>query len=102
MRKSFWVILAIMSALLLTPKLASADSLTGSVGVTWLYPNTSTPITTTGVVAVGSVLMCPSAASFCSVPDTVLDASPGSFWSFDVVLALPQASGGVTFGFIPI
>jgi hypothetical protein len=50
--------------LLLSPGDARADSLTGSVGITWLYPNTSTTYAT-DTIAVGSSLTCPGASPIC-------------------------------------
>jgi PEP-CTERM motif len=52
-------------ALLFSPGGARADSLTGSVVISWLYPNTSTTILT-DTIAVGSSLNCPGASPICS------------------------------------
>ncbi len=51
--------------LLLSPGDARADSLTGSVGITWLFPNTSTTFAT-GTIGVGSSLACPGASPICA------------------------------------
>jgi hypothetical protein len=53
-------------ALLLSPRGASADSLTGAVGFTYLYPNTSTTLLA-DAIGVGSSLSCPGASSVCVV-----------------------------------
>jgi hypothetical protein len=51
--------------LLLSPGDARADSLTGSVGITWLFPNTSTTFAT-DTIGVGSSLACPGASPICA------------------------------------
>jgi PEP-CTERM motif len=58
-------IAAVACALLLSPGGVRADSLTGSVGITWLFPNTSTSIAS-DTIAVGSSLSCPGASSLCA------------------------------------
>jgi len=50
--------------LLLSPGNARADSLTGSVGITWLYPDTSTTYAT-DTIGVGSSLTCPGVSPIC-------------------------------------
>jgi hypothetical protein len=57
---TIFVMAALM--LLLFPTGARADSLTGSVGITWLFPDTST-VFGTDTIAVGSALACPNDAS---------------------------------------
>jgi hypothetical protein len=52
----------LVCAVLLCPNLANADSLTGSVGITWLFPNTST-VYGADTIAVGSALLCPNDSS---------------------------------------
>jgi PEP-CTERM motif len=52
--------------LLLSPGDARADSLTGSVGITWLYPNTSTTAYASDTIGVGSSLTCPGASPICA------------------------------------
>jgi hypothetical protein len=59
------VALAIICALLLSPNLASADGLTGSVGITWLFPDTSTTYAT-DTIGAGSSLSCPGASPICA------------------------------------
>ena len=56
-------IAAASSALLLSPGGARAD-LTGSVGITWFFPNTSTTFAS-DTIAVGSSLSCPGASPIC-------------------------------------
>jgi hypothetical protein len=74
---------AVLAALLM-PSLASAYDLTGSVDVSWLYPNTST-VLETGTDNVGSVLTCPGPAStFCSSGLNTYLTGNGVSWSFDV------------------
>jgi hypothetical protein len=74
---------AIISALLVIPKLAFADGLTGSVDVTWLA--TSTGVITTGTDTVGSVLTCPGPASaFCSPSIASFLGSAPVSWAFGV------------------
>jgi PEP-CTERM motif len=55
---------AIASALLICAGRASADDLTGSVTVSWLYPDTST-VFATDTVAVGSSITCPGPSDIC-------------------------------------
>ena len=57
------VIAAAACALLLSPG-ARADSLTGSVGITWFYPDTST-VFASDSIAVGSSLNCSGASPIC-------------------------------------
>jgi hypothetical protein len=57
-------IAAAACALLLSPGGARADNLTGSVGISWLSPDTSTVIAT-DTIGVGSSLSCPGASPFC-------------------------------------
>lgn len=52
-------------SLLLSPGDARANSLTGSVGITWLYPNTSTTYAS-DTIGVGSSLACPPASPICA------------------------------------
>jgi hypothetical protein len=51
--------------LLLSSGDARADSLTGSVGITWLYPDTSTTFAS-DTIAVGSSLNCPGSSPICT------------------------------------
>lgn len=51
--------------LLLSPGDARADSLTGPVGITGLFPNTSTTFAT-DTIGVGSSLACPGASPICA------------------------------------
>jgi hypothetical protein len=48
----------VMCAILAMPSSTKADSLTGSVGITWFSPDTST-VFGTDTIAVGSALTCP-------------------------------------------
>jgi hypothetical protein len=70
---------AIVSALVLLPDFASADSLTGTVGIAWLYPTTSSPVDS-GSVAAGSSIVCPGPSALC----TPLEYVPGSGATFSV------------------
>jgi len=51
-------------ALLLSPNSTRADGLTGSVGITWLYPDASTTYAT-DTIGVGSSLSCPGSSPVC-------------------------------------
>jgi hypothetical protein len=53
---------AVVWALLFYPSSANADSLTGSLGITWLFPDTST-VYGADTIAVGSALLCPNDSS---------------------------------------
>ncbi|HXM96390.1 MAG TPA: PEP-CTERM sorting domain-containing protein [Candidatus Dormibacteraeota bacterium] len=71
MGKLGFYVLAIVAAgcaLLLSPGVTHADSLTGSVGITWLDPNTSTIAFAgaTDTIAVGSSLSCPGTSPICA------------------------------------
>lgn len=52
-------------AFLLTPGNAKADGLTGTAGISWLYPNTGSAFAT-DTIAVGSSLACPGASPLCA------------------------------------
>jgi PEP-CTERM motif len=56
-------LLTVATLLLLAP-VAHADVI-GNVGITWLYPNTSTTFAS-DTIAVGSTLSCPGGSSICS------------------------------------
>lgn len=58
-------IAAVCCALLFVPLAASADTLTGSADINWLYPSTST-IFATDTLDVGSSISCPSASPLCA------------------------------------
>ena len=49
---------AVVCLVLLYPNPANADSLTGSVGITWLFPDTST-VFGADTIAVGSAWLAP-------------------------------------------
>jgi PEP-CTERM motif len=59
------VVVVLFCALVLSPGITRADDLTGSTGITWLYPNTGTTFAT-DTIAVGSTLACPGASPICS------------------------------------
>lgn len=56
------LVAVVVCALLFSPTEARADSLTGSVGITWLDPDTST-IFATDTIAIGSALSCPGSGT---------------------------------------
>ncbi len=53
------------TAVLLSPGGAHADSLTGSVGINWFFPDTSTTVEK-DTIAVGSSLSCPGSSPICA------------------------------------
>lgn len=59
------VVAVTFCALMLSPGVTRADDLTGSAGITWLYPNTGTTFAT-DTIAVGSTLACPGASPICA------------------------------------
>ena len=59
------VVAVVFCALVLSPGVTRADELTGSVGITWLYPSTAKTYAT-DTIAVGSLLECPGASPICS------------------------------------
>jgi hypothetical protein len=61
-RLSAVLLAAVACAVLLYPNCANADSLTASVGITWLDPDAST-VFGADTIAVGSALTCPDDAS---------------------------------------
>jgi len=63
-RNSLLAIVAASCAFLLAPRNASADTLTGTAGISWLYPNTGSTFAT-DTIAVGSALACPGASLIC-------------------------------------
>jgi hypothetical protein len=92
---------AMLTFLLVIPSLAFADGLTGSATITWLYPTTGGVITT-GTDNVGSVLTCPSAASFCGSGLNAVLEEDDATWSFDVEsLSLSFTSDDVGLVFLP-
>ncbi len=54
-----------LCALVLSPGMTRADTLTGSTGITWLYPDGSTTYAT-DTIADGSSLACPGASPICA------------------------------------
>ena len=58
-------VVLICAVTLAMPTMASADSLTGTVDISWLRPNTFT-VTNTGTIAAGSSLSCPGASNICA------------------------------------
>lgn len=56
---------AIICALLVLPSMAAADSLTGSVAISWLRPTVSS-ITNADTILVGSSISCPGTSQICS------------------------------------
>ena len=58
------VVAAVFCALVLCPGVTRADGLTGSAGISWLYPNTGTTIGS-DTIAVGSTLACPGTSPIC-------------------------------------
>ena len=68
MGRLYFYVLAVATvgaACLLSPGRAHADSLTGSVGINWFYPNTSTTFAK-DTIAVGSSLSCPGSSLICT------------------------------------
>ena len=63
-RMGLMAIAAAFCALMLSPGIARADTLTGSTGISWLYPDTGTSIGS-DTIAVGSTLACPGASPIC-------------------------------------
>ncbi len=58
------VVAAVFCALVLCPGVTRADGLTGSAGISWLYPYTGTTIGS-DTIAVGSTLACPGTSPIC-------------------------------------
>ncbi len=58
------VVAVVFCALVLSPGVTRADGLTGSAGISWLYPNTGTTIGS-DTIAVGSTLACPGTSPIC-------------------------------------
>lgn len=74
---------ALIAVMLLVPSRASADGLNGFVDISWLFPNTISPLAT-GTTNVGTTLSCPSAADFCNPNLNFALIQGGGIWSFDV------------------
>lgn len=55
----------VLAALLASPIGTRADSLTGSVGITWFFPDTST-VFASDSIAVGASLNCPGGSAICN------------------------------------
>jgi len=79
----FSAVCALFFAVLLIPSQASADSLNGFVDISWLFPNTISPLAT-GTTDVGTTLTCPSASAFCNPNLDFSLIQAGGTWSFDV------------------
>jgi hypothetical protein len=58
------VVAAVFCALVVSPGITRADGLTGSAGISWLYPDAGTTIGS-DTIAVGSTLACPGASPIC-------------------------------------
>jgi PEP-CTERM motif len=74
-----FIALAAVTVLALMPTFASADSLTGAVSVTWLFPDNSTPIIS-GPDAVGTTISCTGTSTPACSPLAII---PGSEISFE-------------------
>lgn len=64
-RVCLMAVAAAFCALVLCPGVTRADGLTGSAGISWLYPDTGTAFAT-DTIAVGSTLGCPGASPICA------------------------------------
>jgi PEP-CTERM motif len=62
---SLMAVAVALCALVVSPGIARADTLTGSTDISWLYPDTGTAIGS-DTIAVGSTLACPGASPICA------------------------------------
>jgi hypothetical protein len=79
----FSAVAVLLGALLLIPSRAAADGLSGFVDISWLFPNTISPLAT-GTTNVGTTLSCPSASGFCNPNLDFSLIQAGGTWSFDI------------------